>query len=205
MTTPRDIIVIGASLGGLEGLCKLTSGLPANLSAALLVVLHTGPSSPRLLAEIVGRFSPLPVSYARQGEAVLPGHVYFAPPDLHLTVVAPGVLVLREGEKVHFCRPAADVLFHSAAFVFGPRVIGVVMTGGDGDGAEGLRMIKAAGGLGVVQHPATATNPEMPSNALLADHPDYVVPLDEMAALLTKLVESDALQGRQTNWRAARS
>ena len=103
MTTPRDIIVIGASLGGLEGLCKLTSGLPANLSAALLVVLHTGPSSPRLLAEIVGRFSPLPVSYARQGEAVIPGHVYFAPPDLHLTVVAPGFLVLREGEKVHFC------------------------------------------------------------------------------------------------------
>ena len=97
MTDPRDIIVIGASLGGLEGLCRVTSGLPADLSAALLIVLHTGPSSPRMLAEIVGRFSPLPVSYARQGETVILGHVYFAPPDLHLTVTAPGILVLREG------------------------------------------------------------------------------------------------------------
>ena len=167
MTAHRDIVVIGASLGGLEGLCRLTSGLPVDLSAVLLVVLHTGPSSPRMLAEIVGRFSPLPVSYARQGEAVAPGHVYFAPPDFHLTVVAPGVLVLGDGEKVHFCRPAADVLFRSAASVFGPRVIGVVMTGGNGDGAEGLRMIKAAGGLCVVQHPVTATNPEMPRKALI--------------------------------------
>jgi two-component system chemotaxis response regulator CheB len=193
MTDPRDIIVIGASLGGLEGLCRVTSGLPADLSAALLIVLHTGPSSPRMLAEIVGRFSLLPVSYARQGEAVIPGHVYFAPPDLHLTVIAPGILVLREGAKVHFSRSAADVLFHSAASVFGSRVIGVVMTGGDADGAEGLRMIKAAGGLCVVQHPATATNPEMPFNALLTVRPDYVVPLDEMAALLTRLVEGDGL------------
>ena len=88
-----------------------------------------------MLAEIVGRFSPLPVSYARQGETVILGHVYFAPPDLHLIVTAPGILVLREGEKVHFSRPAADVLFHSAASVFGSRVIGVVMTGGDADGA----------------------------------------------------------------------
>ena len=189
MTAHRDIVVIGASLGGLEGLCRLTSGLPVDLSAVLLVVLHTGPSSPRMLAEIVGRFSPLPVSYARQGEAVAPGHVYFAPPDFHLTVVAPGVLVLGDGEKVHFCRPAADVLFRSAASVFGPRVIGVVMTGGGGDGAEGLRMIKAAGGLCVVQHPVTATNPEMPRKALLNAHPDYVVPLAEMAALLIRLVE----------------
>ena len=181
--------MIGASLGGLEALCRVTSGLPADLSAALLVVLHTGPSSPRMLAEIVGRFSPLPVSYAGQGEAVVRGHVYFASPDLHLTVVAPGVLVLSEGEKVHFSRPAADVLFHSAASVFGSRVIGVVMTGGDADGAEGLQMVKAAGGLCVVQHPATATNPDMPSNALLINHADYVVPLDEMATLLTRLVE----------------
>ena len=80
MTAHRDIIVIGASLGGLEALCRVTSGLPADLSAALLVVLHTGPSSPRMLAEIVGRFSPLPVSYAGQGEAVVRGHVYFASP-----------------------------------------------------------------------------------------------------------------------------
>jgi len=196
MTAHRDIIVIGASLGGLEGLCRLTSGLPADLSAALLVVLHTGPSSPRMLAEIVGRFSSLPVSYARQGEVVVPAHVYVAPPDLHLTVVAPGVLVLSEGEKVYFSRPAADVLFHSAASVFGSRVIGVVMTGGDADGGEGLQIIKAVGGLCVVQHPATAANPEMPLNALRFDHPDYVVPLDEMAALLTQLVESDALQHR---------
>lgn len=196
MAFPRDIIVVGASLGGLEGLCSLTSGLTPDLPAALLVVLHTGPGSPRLLAEIVGRFSPLPVSYARHGEAMEPGRVYFAPPERHLAVLAPGFLVLRQDETVHFCRPAADVLFHSAASAFGPRVIGVVMTGGDGDGAEGLRTIKAAGGRCVVQDPATATNPEMPIHALLADHPDHIVPLDEMASLLTRLVESHALRRR---------
>jgi two-component system chemotaxis response regulator CheB len=187
MTQARDIIVIGASLGGLEALCRLVRGFSADLPAAVLIVLHTSRQSPRLLAKIVGQHTSLSVSYGQQGDMIKPGHAYFAPPDLHLVVVAPGFLMLRAGPKVHFSRPAADVLFQSAAEVYGPRVIGVVLTGGDHDGTEGLRRIKAAGGVSVVQDPSEARDPSMPRSALIGDHPNHQASLDEMAALLTRL------------------
>lgn len=187
MTQARDIIVIGASLGGLEALCRLVRGFSADLPAAVLIVLHTSRQSPRLLANIIGQHTSLSVSYGRQGDTIKPGHAYFAPPDLHLVVVAPGFLMLRAGPKVHFSRPAADVLFQSAAEVYGPRVIGVVLTGGDHDGTEGLRRIKAAGGVSVVQDSSEARDPIMPRSALIGGHPDHQVSLDEMAALLTRL------------------
>jgi two-component system chemotaxis response regulator CheB len=140
-----------------------------------------------LLAEIVGQHTSLSVSYGQQGDTIKLGHVYFAPPDLHLVVVAPGFLMHRAGPKVHFTRPAAAVLFQSAAEVYGPRVIGVVLTGGDYDGTEGLRATKAAAGMSVVQDPNEARDPSMPRSALTGGHPDHQVSLDEMAALLTRL------------------
>jgi two-component system, chemotaxis family, protein-glutamate methylesterase/glutaminase len=191
MISRRDIIVIGTSVGGLEALCRLVSAFPPDLPAAVLIVLHTSPEGPRLLAEIVGRYTPLRVSYGHQGETVERGHVYFATPDLHLVVVAPGNLILRRGKKVHFARPAADVLFRSAAEVYGRRVIGVVLTGGDGDGADGLRAIRAAGGVAVVQDPDEAAAPGMPRNAVINASPDYRVSLDTMASLLTSLVTEE--------------
>jgi two-component system, chemotaxis family, protein-glutamate methylesterase/glutaminase len=200
MTTARDIIVIGASLGGLEALCKLAAYLPAPFPAAVLIVLHTAPQGPRMLAEIVGRFTPLPVSYGRQDEAVRPGHIYFASPDRHLIVTAQGQLVLDAGAKVRHARPAADPLFQSAAAVYGRRVIGVVLTGGDHDGTDGLRAIKAAGGLGIVQRPAEALAASMPRSALLGADPDYCVSLDEMGALLVKLVGGSAVGQLGTSW-----
>ncbi|HKR87977.1 MAG TPA: chemotaxis protein CheB [Phenylobacterium sp.] len=156
MDQRRDIVVLAASLGGLAAIRDLAAALPARFDAALLVVLHTHPQSPGLLDEIIGACTPLPVSYASQGEPVERGHVYLAPADRHLTVKPPGKCMLDTGPKVHFHRPAADPLFESAARTFGPRVIAVVLTGRDSDGAEGLRAIKGAGGIGVVQDPAEA-------------------------------------------------
>ncbi len=192
MTQPRDIIVIGASFGGLEALTKLASGLTSDFPAAILIVLHTSLQSPRMLARIVGQHTPLSVDYAEQGGNILPGHVLFAPPGLHMVVIDEGFVGLHAGPKVHHSRPAADVLFRSAAEVYGPRVIGVVLTGGDGDGADGLRAIKAAGGLSVVQEPEGAADPGMPLSALHIGDPDHVVSLDEMAGLLSQLVRGGA-------------
>jgi two-component system chemotaxis response regulator CheB len=194
MINGRDIIVVGASAGGLEALCKLVNGFPSDLPAAVLIVLHTSPEGPGLLAKIVGRCTPLRVSYGRHGETIERGHVYFAPPDLHLVVMAPGNLILLRGESVHFTRPAADVLFRSAAEVYGRRVIGVILTGYGRDGTDGLRAIRAAGGVAVVQDPDEAAAPDMPRNAVINASPDYRVSLDTMASLLTRLV-TEQLQG----------
>ena len=186
--TARDIIVIGASLGGLDALSKLLGGLPGELNAAVLIVLHTSPQSPGLLAAILGQRTPLKVAYGEHGCSVERGHVYIAPPDHHLTVSHPGVVHLDQRAKVRFSRPAADPLFRSAADVYGPRVIGVVLTGCDGDGTEGLRAIKAAGGISVVQDPKEAVAPDMPRHAIIGDSPDFIVVLSEMAPLLVQLV-----------------
>jgi len=118
-----------------------------------------------------------------------------APADRRLTVKPPGQCMLDTGPKVHFHRPAADPLFKSAAQTFGSRVIGVVLTGRDSDGAEGLRAIKGAGGIGVVQNPAEAMAPDMPCRALAIDHPDFVVPLAELPALLIRLTDTASTIG----------
>jgi two-component system chemotaxis response regulator CheB len=119
------------------------------------------------------------------------GHVYIAPPDRHLTLTALETFHLDHGPKIDFHRPAADALFKSAAIAFGPRVIGVVLTGGDGDGTEGLKAMHATGGLSIVQDPSEALAPSMPRHAITGDHPDFVVKLADMADLICRLVEGD--------------
>lgn len=184
----RDVIVVGASLGGIAALATLAGALPAALPAAVLVVLHTSPQSPRLLAGIIDRRSSLPVAYAEAGEDVKPGRIYVAPPDFHMTVEEPGVIGLHGGPKVNFARPAVDSLFFSAAKVYGRRVIGVVLTGGGEDGAIGLSAITDAEGVGIVQDPAEAEDPGMPTSALHYDHPQYLARIEEMPDLLANLV-----------------
>jgi len=152
----RNIIVVGASAGGLEALRRVIGAFPPAFPASVMVVLHTARHSPKLLAEIIGEYASIPVAYGTQNEEVLSGHVYLAPPDHHLIVTQCGWLGLDAGAKVRHSRPAADRLFISAAEFYGPRVIGVVLTGGDGDGTDGLRAIKKAGGLAIVQDPAEA-------------------------------------------------
>ena len=188
MVPSRDIIVIGASEGGLDAICSLTSGLPETLQAPVLIVLHTHQDGPGLLANVIGRCTPLPVSYGLQTAKIERGHVYFAPPGHHLTVFPPGYLALDQGPKENVTRPAADPLFRSAAALYGPRVIGVVLTGNGADGTAGLRAIKQAGGLIIVQDPGDAKARGMPYSALTHGRPDYRVPLAEIAPLLVCLV-----------------
>ena len=191
--TVRDIIVIGASLGGFQALCQLLEESAGRLNAALLVVLHTSPKSPRYIVEMLSQCTRIKVSYGEQGLQIERGHIYIAPPDHHMTVIPLGYLRLDQGPKVHFTRPAVDPLFCSAAEFYGPRVIGVVLTGGGSDGTAGLRKIKASGGVGVVQDPEEARAPQMPRNALIGDSPDFTVSLSEMAALLVRLQGRAAL------------
>ncbi|TDY21381.1 two-component system chemotaxis response regulator CheB [Paraburkholderia sp. BL6665CI2N2] len=187
----RAIIAIGGSLGGLEALCTLVHPLPRDFPAVLLAVLHTAPSSPRLLAELVGRSTALVVAYGGDGDVLQSGRLLIAPPDRHMTVRLSGHIGLDCGPEVLFVRPAVDKLFESVARNFGPRAIGIVLSGGLQDGTAGLRAIKAAGGLGIVQDPRDARNPEMPVNAIKGGHPDYVTRLNEIAPLLVKRVRGE--------------
>jgi two-component system chemotaxis response regulator CheB len=189
----RDIVVIGASLGEFQALCQLLEESSGKLDAALLVVLHTSPKGPRYIVDMLSQCTRMKVSYGEHGLQIERGNIYIAPPDHHMTVMPQGYLRLDQGPKVQFTRPAADPLFCSAAEFYGPRVIGVVLTGGGSDGTAGLRKIKALGGVAVVKDPAKARSPQMPQNALIGDSPDFTVPLREMAALLVRLQRGAAL------------
>src|SRR5947209_7433882 len=146
----HDIIVVGASAGGVDVLAHVARGLPAGLPAAIFVVCHFPPGGASVLPEILSRSGPLLASHARDGEPTYPGHVYVAPPDLHL-LVAPGQARLSHGARENGFRPAIDVLFRSAARTYAARVVAVVLTGSLYDGVAGLLAIRAAGGIAVVQ------------------------------------------------------
>lgn len=183
----RDIIVIGASSGGIEALRTVVSGLSPELKATLFVVLHVGPGSPGVLHHILDRAGALPAVYPEDKERFVSGKIYVAPPDRHM-LLEPGTICLSRGPKENLFRPAIDPLFRSAAQVYGPRVIGVILTGGLDDGTAGLWAVKKLGGTAVVQDPKDALFPSMPTNALHYVSVDHVVPLNQVAAVLTELV-----------------
>ena len=147
-------------------MCELLGELPGSLNAAMLAVLHTSPKSPRYIVEMLSSCTRMKVSYGEQGLLIERGNLYIAPPDYHMTVIPSGYLRLDDCPKVQFTRPAADPLFCSAAAFYGPRVIGVVLTGGGSDGTAGLRKIKASGGVSAVRDPNEATAPGMTQSAL---------------------------------------
>jgi two-component system chemotaxis response regulator CheB len=182
----RDIVVVGTSAGGVEALRTLVGGLPADFPGSLFIVMHTAPDSPGVLAQILDRSGPLTVSNAVNRERIRPGRVYVAPPDSHL-LLEPGVVRVTHGPKENRFRPAVDPLFRSAAQVFGPRVVGVVLTGGLDDGTSGLWAIKRLGGAAVVQDPDEAYMPSMPLSAINRVEVDYTLPLAEIAPLLARL------------------
>lgn len=185
----RDIIVVGASAGGVEALLELVGGLPPDLPAAVLVVIHHPEGRPSVLPELLSRRGPLPASHAQDGEPILPGHIYVAPPDHHLTVEG-GLLHLSHGPRINRVRPAIDPLFRSAAAAFGPRVVGVVLSGTLDDGTAGLVEIHRHGGMGVAQDPADALFKSMPESAIARDHVEYVLPPSAIAPLLTQLARA---------------
>jgi two-component system chemotaxis response regulator CheB len=183
----KDIIVIGTSTGGINALKALVAELPKDFKASIFIVLHVAPYSPGILPEILGQAGPLPVSNARDWEQIEPGHIYVAPPDFHLLLERAGYARITRGPKENRFRPAVDPLFRSAAHAFGPRVIGVIMTGWLDDGTAGLWAVKQQGGTAIVQNPEDAVAPSMPLNAIKHVEVDYCVPLKEIAPLLVRL------------------
>lgn len=181
----RDLIVVGASAGGVEALYRLVSDLPEDLPAAVFIVLHMAPHSGTALPRILERRTKLSVGHPYDGEPIEHGCVYVAVPDHHL-VVGSGVVRSINGAKENGHRPSVDTLFRTAAATYGPRVMGVVLSGTRDDGTAGLRAIRARGGLGIVQHPDEALFPGMPRSAVAGDHPDWVVPVAEIGPLLSE-------------------
>ncbi|RRV10565.1 chemotaxis protein CheB [Pseudomonas sp. v388] len=184
----RDIVVIGGSQGALDVLRSMLGSLPRDFPAAILIVIHSGTSSPGHLATILGRYSTLPVEYACEDDQIEHGRAYLAPADRHLEIIPPGLLHLDDGPKVRNARPAVDRLFMTAAEVYGPRVVCLILSGGDSDGVDGANAVSAADGICLVQEPQEAVIPSMPISVILKDHPDAVVRKDDMTSALLRAV-----------------
>lgn len=182
------VIVVGASAGGVDALSAVMAGLPADLRAAVLVVLHVAPQGKSVLPHILSTRGLLPAHHAVDGEPLQPSVVYVAPPDLHL-VVDPGRVRVTGEPRENGVRPSVDTLFRSAAHAYGPAVIGVVLSGTLDDGTAGLLAIKHHGGVAVVQDPADAAFPSMPASAVRFAEPDHIVPLAKVAPLLAGIVD----------------
>lgn len=186
----HDIIVIGASAGGVEALKTVVSCLPANLHAAVFIVLHLYPRSESFLPEILTKAGQLLAAHPQDGDPIEKGRIYVAPPDHHLAVEKDHVHV-RLGPKEQHQRPCINVMFRSAALAHGERVVGVVLTGQLDDGTAGLWEIKRRGGIAIAQHPEEATFPSMPLSAIRDVEVDYTVRLNEIGPLVARLVDQD--------------
>ena len=190
--TPRDIIVIGTSAGGIDALKVLASTLPNDLNAAVFITLHVAPYSLGLIPEILQRAGPLPVSNAKDWEPIHNGRIYVAPPDYHLLFEKQGYVRVTHGPRENRFRPAIDPMFRAAALCFGPRVIGVILTGWLDDGTAGLRAVRQGGGFTIVQHPDDAFASSMPLNAIKHVEVDQILPLKDIGPKLIQLVKMPA-------------
>jgi two-component system, chemotaxis family, protein-glutamate methylesterase/glutaminase len=190
----RNIVVIGGSAGSIETLRTIVPTFSPDLPASVFIVIHTAPQSPGYLADILSRLGPLSVRYAKEGQLFKPGAIYLAPPDFHLILEPPNVTRVIRGPRENRTRPAVDPLFRSAALAFGPRVVGVVLSGGLDDGTAGLRGIKMCGGTTVVQDPADALVSSMPRSALLNVSIDYCASTRELGPLIETLARTPAVE-----------
>lgn len=201
----RDIVVIGSSAGGVYALQELVGHLPADFSGSVFIVQHLAPYATSLLPAILSRCGPLEVRHPYDGERIQPGHVYIAPPDHHLLIEkgneqestgqpdsGQGQILVRKGPKENRFRPSIDALFRSAAYSFGSRVIGVVLTGLLNDGTSGMWTVNRLGGVSVVQKPDDALYASMPESVLEFVDVNYVVPLADIALLLSQLTQETA-------------
>lgn len=183
----HDIIVIGASAGGVEALVTLVGSLPADLPAAVFIVLHIPAQGSSVLPHILSRSGRHVALHPKDGDVIERGKMYVAPPDHHLLLNHDTIRIVR-GPKENRHRPAIDPLFRSAATIYKQRVIGVVLTGSLDDGTAGLLAIKQSGGLAIVQDPEDALYPSMPLHAMNTVNVDYVLPVREIGPLLVRLV-----------------
>jgi two-component system chemotaxis response regulator CheB len=182
----KQLVVIGTSAGGLEALRVIAGALPPDFDAPICIVMHVAPQASGLLHEILNRSGPLTAVSARNGERLQSGRIYVAPPDAHL-VIEPGRVRVTKGPRDNRFRPAIDPLFRSAAQVYGPAAIAVVLTGNLDDGAARVWAIKRLGGVTIVQDPADAMFPSMPQHALSRVTADHVAPLAAIAPLIVRL------------------
>jgi two-component system chemotaxis response regulator CheB len=180
-----ELVVIGASWGGLDALGRLLGALSDDTGFAIAIAQHRRADASKGLAHALQTTSALPVSDAEDKQPIEPGRVYLAPPDYHL-LVEPGAFALSTEGRVNYSRPSIDVLFETAADAYGPEVTGVILTGAGDDGVAGLARIKRAGGTIVVQDPETAERPDLPAAALAALEPDAVLPVEEIPVFLTR-------------------
>lgn len=189
---PRfDLVVIGGSAGAIEVLGKLLAGLTEKFTLAVAIVIHLPPEGPNVLHEILAGPGAPPMKLAEDKEPIAPGTIYFAPPDYHLLVEAGRTFALSQDDRVHFSRPAVDVLFESAAEAYRDRLLGIILSGANADGAAGLRCIAAAGGLTVVQTLESAEMIAMPAAALDAAPASLVMNVAAMNSLLREYGESN--------------
>jgi len=182
----RDVIVVGASAGGIRAVVELLARLPADLPAFMGVVIHRGAASAADWSGTLGSRTGLRVVEPSDGDVLAPGVVYLAPADCHMTF-ARGAIALARGAKEHNTRPAVDPLFASAARAYGPRVVGVVLTGGGHDGMQGLLDVTSAGGLSLVQAPDEAEHASMPEYAIAHDHVRAALTIDQIGDALVLL------------------
>jgi chemotaxis response regulator CheB len=186
-TRTRDVVVIGCSAGGIDALTRILQDLNAGTTATVLIAQHLARTENPYLVSLLQRATKLPVMWAEQGGKLERGKVIVAPPDLHL-LVSERHLQLSRGPRENHARPSIDKLFRTAAAELENRVIGVLLTGMLSDGVAGLLAIRDAGGATIVQDPAQAAFPDLPTNALLAMRPDHVLPIDSIGAVLDSLI-----------------
>jgi len=198
----RDIVVVGASAGGVEALQEFVRGLPSDLPATICVVLHVPRTGPRALAAILDRAGPLRVSQAEDGTALIPGHVYVAPPDNHL-LMADGHVKLSRDPAINGHRPSIDALFRSAADAYGPRVIAVVLSGSGDDGAAGVLAAVQAGAVAIVKDPDQAAHASMPRRARDEAPAALVRRVEEIGPLVGQLVAAPPVVANHRGGRAA--
>ena len=182
----RNIIVVGASAGGVEALINFVRALPKDFKASVFIVLHIPAYTRSFLPQILSQVTSLTVTSPEDGEKIKEGHIYVAPPDHHL-LVEEGKVVVKKGPKENRFRPSIDALFRSAAYIYGSRVIGIILSGALDDGTSGLWSIKRLGGIAIIQKPSEAFFPEMPLNVMEYVKVDYELSVSDMGKLLEKL------------------
>lgn len=183
-------IVIGVSAGGMKALKILLTDLPADFSLPIIIVQHVSPDSTGLWITLLDAACKLKIKEADEKEKIERGFVYAAPPNYHLLIERDYSFSLSTDKRVNYARPSIDVLFETAADVYGSGLIGVVLTGANNDGANGLKKIKEMGGIAIVQDPETAESPYMPTSAINATQVDYILPLEDIKEVLIELASN---------------
>ncbi len=193
ISTPRyKCIVIGVSSGGMNALSKIIPSLPREYPIPVIVVQHISPNSDNYMTRYLDSISNVSVKEVDEKESLQQGFVYTAPPNYHVLIEDDETLSLSVEDRINFARPSVDVLFESAADVFGHRLIGIILTGANNDGSLGLKKIKDKGGLVLIQDPDTSEVNGMPSAALSVVKADHVLQLDEIGPFLVKIAEKKA-------------